>query len=230
MKVCIVGGGKVGYYLAKTLLEHGHSPIIIEKDAALCNHLADTLDLHVICGDGTSPDIIAGANPEQCHAMVAVTGSDEANLIACQIAKRVFGVKRTLARVNNPKNLQILKKLGIDVVVSATDNISRIIEREVETNAIHQILSLASGTASLTEIIIEENFPYQGQTLAQLPVPEDVVVISVTRDGELLIPRGSTQLLLQDRVLVLAKDTAFHELTLIWKLGSKTTGKGAYRA
>ena len=229
MRVCIVGGGKVGYYLAKTLLEHGHTPMVIELSSELCCHLADSLDLHVILGDGTVAEVLESAHLETCEAMVAVTGRDENNLVACQLAKKVFGVKRTVARVNNPKNAEILKQLGVDIAVSATDNLSRIIEREVETAAIQQVLSLASGTASLTEIIIEESFPHNGQTLAELPVPGDVVVISVTRDGQLLIPRGSTTLITGDRVLVLAKNTAFHELALAWDLSAFHPGKGARR-
>ncbi len=222
MRICIIGGGKVGYYLAKTLLEHGHEPTVIELNAQLCSHIADSLDLHVICGDGTFVEVLESAELSECGALVAVTGQDENNLVACQLAKQVFGVKRTVARVNNPKNSAIVKQLGVDIAVSATDNLSRLIEREVETVAIQQVLSLAGGTASLTEITIADDFPHNGQTLAELPVPADVIVISVTRSGELIIPRGNTQILAGDRVLVLAQNTAFHELAVAWDLAQKT--------
>lgn len=218
MRVCVVGGGKVGYYLSKTLLEHGHDPVLIEKDPMLCSHVADSLDLRVIYGDGTVVEVLESAGVGSCGALVAVTGRDENNLVACQLAKEVFHVRRTVARVNNPKNAPILKQLGVDIAVSATDNLSLLIEREVETAAIQQLLSLAGGNVSLTEIAVPDTFPYSGQTLAQLPMPEDVVVISVTRGDEFIVPRGNTQIVCGDKMVVLAKNTKFHDLLLAWKL------------
>ena len=218
MRVCIVGGGKVGYYLAKTLLEHGHTPVLIEDDPAMCRKVADSLDLTVVCGDGTFAEVQESADVAHCSAMVAVTGRDEDNLIVCQRAKQVFKVKRTVARVNNPKNAAVLKKLGVDIAVSATDNLTHLIEREVETAAIQQLLSLAGGTASLTEVLIPQGFAHAGKTLAELVIPKDAVVISITRDGELIVPRGNTQILVNDKVVVLAKNTAFHELAQSWNL------------
>ena len=229
MRVCIVGGGKVGYYLAKTLLEHGHTPVLIEDDPAMCRKVADSLDLTVVCGDGTFAEVQESADVAHCSAMVAVTGRDEEglvavtgrdedNLIVCQLAKQVFKVKRTVARVNNPKNAAVLKKLGVDIAVSATDNLTHLIEREVETAAIQQLLSLAGGTASLTEVLIPQGFAHAGKTLAELVIPKDAVVISITRDGELIVPRGNTQILVNDKVVVLAKNTAFHELAQSWNL------------
>ncbi|MEG2930741.1 MAG: TrkA family potassium uptake protein [Ruthenibacterium sp.] len=218
MRVCIIGGGKLGYYLAKTLHEHGHMPIVVEEDAAACARIADNLDMSVIHGDGTKPEILALCELSKCQAMVAVTGRDENNLIACQLAKQVYKVRRTVARVNNPKNASVLKMLGVDIVVSSTDNIARLIEREVETAAIRQVLSLDGGVTSLTEIVVPSSFTDDGKTLAQLPVPENVVVISVTRGDEFFIPRGNTKIHIGDKVMVLAKNDAFPMLAKVWKL------------
>lgn len=218
MKICIIGGGKVGFYLAKSLLEHGHTPIVIESRPRDCEKLADTLDIPVICGDGTTLEALEAAGCAGCAALVAVSGDDQTNLIACQLAKKVFGLPKTVARVNNPKNTEVLRQLGVDIPVSSTDNLSRLLEREVETDAIRQLLSMAGGTASLTEITIPTGFPYAGQVLAQLDMPQDAIIISVTRGDEFLIPRGSTALLEGDKVLCLAKDTAFHTLTEDWGL------------
>lgn len=218
MRVCVVGGGNVGFYLAKTLLEHGHDPVVIDADPALCRRVADSLDMTVVCGDATLAEVLEGAGVAQCGALAAVTGRDEINLIACQVAKQVFKVRRTVARVSNPKNAALLKTLGVDIAVSATDNLTQLIEREVETSAIQQLLGLAGGTASLTEVRTPPDFIFSGRTLAQLTIPKDAVIVSITRDGELLIPRGSTQVLANDRIVVLAKNTAFHELTKSWRL------------
>ena len=218
MKVIVVGGGKIGFYLTQTLLEHGHEPVLIEKDPDVCLRVANSLDLPVIQGDGTVLDTLENAGIRNCDALIGVSGQDESNLVACQLAKRYFGVERTVARVNNPKNAAVLKKLGVDIAVSATDNLTHLIEREVETAAIQQLLSLAGGTASLTEVLIPQGFAHAGKTLAELVIPKDAVVISITRDGELIVPRGNTQILVNDKVVVLAKNTAFHELAQSWNL------------
>ena len=129
MKVCIAGGGKVGMYLAQSLLAHRHKVTIIEPQEMLCRSLADSLDIPVICGDAISFDTMRTADVASCDAFVAVTGADENNLVACQIAKREFGVNRTVARASNPKNRELLHTLGVDTVVCGTDNLSHIPER-----------------------------------------------------------------------------------------------------
>ncbi|MEG0090610.1 MAG: NAD-binding protein [Oscillospiraceae bacterium] len=218
MKLCIIGGGKVGFHLAKTLIANGHSPIIIEENKHLCEKIANSLDIRVVHGDGTNLDIMELANINHYHAVIAVTGLDENNLIACQLAKKVFGVKRTIARVNNPKNTEIMKHLGVDLAVSTTDNIARILGREAETEQIRQLMSLDGGTTSLTEVIIPDAFPFAKMTLKDMPVPDDVVIVSIQRKGELIVPRGTTTIEFGDTILVMAKNTAFHNLTSLWKL------------
>lgn len=218
MRVCIVGGGKVGFYLAKTLHEHGHRPLLIEKNTETCHQIADWLDLPVVHGDGTMPEVLEGADLAGCQALVAVTGRDENNLIACQLAKRMFKVKKTVARINNPKNALVLKTLGVDIAISSTDSLARIIEREVETSAINQLLTLADGNTTLTEVIVPENFPFHGMTLRDIETVPDSIVISVTHDGALAIPHGNTRLFRGDKVMVLAKNESFRMLVKRWRL------------
>ena len=177
MKVCIAGGGKVGMYLAQSLLAHHHKVTIIEPQEALCRSLADSLDVPVVCGDAISFDTLRTADVASCDAFVAVTGNDEDNLVACQIAKREFGVDRTVARASNPKNRELLHTLGVDTVVCGTDNLSHILEREIETDTIRQLLSLGGGTASLNEILLPENFLYAGKAIMDIPIPGDTILI-----------------------------------------------------
>ena len=187
MKVCIAGGGRVGRYR--------HEIVIIEPVESQCRMLADTLDIPVICGDSISVDTLRTADVASCDAFVAVTGSDEDNLVACQIAKREFGVDRT--------------------------NLSHILEREIETDTIRQLLSLGGGTASLNEILLPENFLYAGKAIMDIPIPGDTILISITRDTEFIIPHGSTILLPWDHILCLTRDDSLHELTEAWGLSDK---------
>ena len=218
MRVCIVGGGKVGYYLAKTLLEHGHTPVLIEDDPAMCRKVADSLDLTVVCGDGTFAEVQESADVAHCSAMVAVTGRDEDNLVACQLAKQYFGIKKTVARVNNPKNAAIMKRLGVDIPVSSTDSIARLLEREVDASAIKQLVSVNRGKASISELEIPKESPLHGKTLGELNMPASSVMISITRDGELIIPRGNTQLLGGDKVMVLCSNDTITQLRKLFML------------
>ena len=206
MKVCIAGGGRVGRYLAQSLLTNHHSVVIIEPIEAQCRMLADSLDIPVICGDSISVDTLRTADVGSCNAFVAVTGSDEDNLVACQIAKREFGVDRTV---------------GVDTVVCGTDNLSHILEREIETDTIRQLLSLGGGTASLNEILLPENFKFAGKAIMDVPIPGDAILVSITRDTEFIIPHGNTVLLPWDRILVLTQDDTLHLLTDAWELNSK---------
>lgn len=128
-------------------------------------------NLSVVCGDGTFAEVQESADVAHCSAMVAVTGRDEDNLIVCQLAKQVFKVKRTVARVNNPKNAAVLKKLGVDIAVSATDNLTHLIEREVETAAIQQLLSLAGGRPRSPRCSFHRASPMRGKRWLSLSSP-----------------------------------------------------------
>lgn len=218
MKVIVVGGGKVGYYLVKTLIEHGHSPLVIEVNKDTCSYVANSLDIPAICGDGTTLEVLESAEVERCDAFVSVTGQDENNLIACQLAKKHFHVKRTVAKVNNPRNLEVMRQLGIDIAVSSTDSIARLIEREVDTSAIKQIISINQGESSISEILLPKNYRLDGKKLSEIRIPDEAVVISVIRGKETIIPRGNTQLRSNDKVLVLSSNRVLQSLKSVLKL------------
>ncbi len=212
MTVIVVGGGKVGYYLAKTLLEHGHEPKIIELDRELCHRIANDLDIPVICGDGTTIRALEEAGVYGADALIGVTGQDENNLVACQVAKRSFGIKRTVARVNNPKNAKIMKALGVDIPVSSTDNIARMLEREIDAAAIKQLMPLNRGEISLSEIELPLDFKYSGKKLSELRLPEESVIVSILRKDQIIIPRGNSTLNAGDKIFVICKDSVLHAL------------------
>ena len=211
----------MGRYLAQNLLANRHKVVIIEPVEAQCRMLADTLDISVICGNSISTDTLRTADVASCDAFVAVTGSDEDNLVACQIAKREFGVDRTVARASNPKNRELLHTLGVDTVVCGTDNLSHILEREIETDNIRQLLSLGGGTASLNEILLPADFQFAGKQVMEIPIPGDTILVSITRDTEFIIPHGNTVLLPWDRILCLTQDDSLHLLTEAWGLTDK---------
>ena len=133
MKVCIAGGGRVGRYLAQSLLANRHEIVIIEPVESQCRMLADMLDIPVICGDSISVDTLRTADVASCDAFVAVTGSDEDNLVACQIAKREFGVGGTasLNEILLPENFLYAGKAIMDIPIPG-DTILISITRDTE--------------------------------------------------------------------------------------------------
>ena len=216
MIVIVVGGGKVGFYLARTLIEHGHEPRIIEKDKDCCQMIANDLDIPIICGDGTYVEVLASAGVDDADAFIGVTGKDEANLIACQLAKRRFHVQKTVARVNNPKNASVMKKLGVDIPISSTDNIARLLEREVDTALIKQLMEFDRGDTSLNEFVVPHPYKRNGIKLSELKLTEEIAIVSIIRDGELIIPRGNTQIFSNDKVMVVCKNTQLHKLAAVF--------------
>lgn len=218
MKVIVVGGGKVGYYLAKTLLEHHHKPSIIEINKQKCEKIANDLDVPVFSGDGTMATVLSLAGIEEADVFVSVTGQDQNNLIACQLAKNKFNVPKTIARINNPKNSYIFKKLGVDISISTTDNIANMIEREVDVSEIKQLASLNRGQASIIEFEVPEKFKFSGETLLDIPTPQDCIIVTVSRNGELIIPRGNTEIFVGDMLVMIVKDEVVHEVGALFGL------------
>ena len=218
MNVLVIGCGKVGYFLARTLREHGHHPTLIEADRERAKRSANELDMVVYCGDGTSIDMLETAGCADTDALIAVTGSDQNNLVACQLAKRLFRVKRTVARVNNPKNTQVLRRLGVDIALSSTDVLARLIEREVDSAVIRQIVPLNQGEASINEIDLPDNYPLDGVRLQDLSLPEESILVSITRGDKMIIPRGKTQLHSGDRIILLCDNRELHQLRRVLKI------------
>ncbi len=217
MKVCIAGGGKVGFYLAKSLLDHNHHITLIETDEAQCRYLSNELGIPVIMGSAIDLHTLELADCANCSAFVSVMRSDESSLIACQMAKHL-GAKKTVARASNPENKILLRELGVDIVICGTDNLSHILEREIETDSMRQLLTLAGGSASLNEITLPENFIHQGKMLMELGIAGDANLVSVTRGEEFIIPNGRTTLQAGDRVLCLTHETTLRKLMEDWNL------------
>ncbi len=201
MYIIIVGGGKIGYYLAKTLLQDEHEILIIEKDKRRGDIISADLGGIVLRGDGTDSIVMEEAGMARAELAVAVTGDDEDNLMICQMAKKKFDVKRTIARINNPKNEHIFKLLGIDNTVSVTDLILARIEREIPAHSLVHLLTLREAGVSFIEAKVPANSPVIGQPLRNLGVPDDCVIPLIIRGGKGIVPYGETRLEMGDEVV-----------------------------
>ncbi len=214
MYIIVVGGGKVGYYLAKTLLEEGNEVLVIEKDAHRCSLLTDELaEASILQGDGCEVAYMAEAGMRRADVVVAVTGDDEDNLVICQVARVRFNVPRTVARVNNPKNQAIFRKLGIDVTVSSTELILSQIEQVLPAQSLFHLLTLRSVGISFIELEIPPTSPALGRPVRDLGIPDDSVLPLVIRQEEKpIIPFGDTVLEAGDQVIAVTSEAS--EVTL----------------
>ena len=204
MNIVIIGGGKVGYYLAKTLKSYKHDVVIIETKKDLCEKVANQLNIPVCNGDGTTIEKLEEVHASKADILIAVTGRDEDNLIACQLAKSNFGIKRTISRVNNPKNIEVFKKLGVDMAVSSTSIIADLIEREIDYTGMKTLMMLNNGKITLSEIEVMENSKVCNKKLRDIKFPKDSILISVIRDEAVIVPRGETVLQKGDDVIAVS--------------------------
>jgi trk system potassium uptake protein TrkA len=209
MYVIVVGGGKVGYYLTKSLLEEGHEVLVIEQDRQRCRTVSDELGVNVMQGDGCEASSMVEAGMARADVVVAVTGDDEDNLVVCQVAKHKFNVPRTVARLNNPKNEKIVRRLGIDATVSSTELILSQIERVIPAQPLVHLLSLKNVGVNFVELEIPPGSPAAGRALKELGIPDDCIFPLVIRGGDqAIIPYGDTQLEVGDHVVVVTSDAS----------------------
>jgi len=215
MYAVIVGGGKVGYYLAKDLLARGHEVTIIERDERKCHRIQDDLGSIVLEGE-CSTDLMEQAGASRADVFIAVTGEDETNLVLSQIAKRFFQIPRAIARVVNPKNRKVFNQLGIDLTVSATEIITSLIEQEMATQEILPLVSLGRGKLEIVELHLPADSPALKKTVQRLSLPEDSILISVIRGDQVIVPRGDTTFRPNDTVIALTATTRADELKKVF--------------
>jgi len=214
--VIIVGGGKVGYHLAKTLLSEGHEVLILEKDRKTYEWLIEELGETVMLGDGCEIRTMTEAGMARANVVVAVTGDDEDNLVICQMAKRKFGVPRTIARVNDPKNEELFRELGIDQTVSSTRIIYNLLDQQIETGEVIPLAALKRGEIELVEVDITPGSPVEGQKIGQLDLPPNTLIISILRDGTPIVAHSDTKLRVGDSVIAMIKAEREKELQAVF--------------
>lgn len=201
MYIIVVGGGKIGFYLAKELVESNHEVLVIERDASKCAEIAETLGEIVMRGDGCEAAIQEQAGVGRADMILAVTGDDEDNLVASQVARHIFNVPRTIARVNNPKNEQIFRELGIDFTVSATSVVLSQIEQQLPSHPLIPLLTLRRGF-ELVEIKIPEGAAVEGRPLKDVLLPHQSLVWGIVdTEGNPKAPTMDTVLHAGDEIV-----------------------------
>ncbi len=212
MRVILIGGGKLVYFLAKDFLSKGHQLTIINHDPTEARNLSRHLKATVILGDGTNPQKLQEAGAYGANIILSVTHHDQDNLVACQIAKKRFGVSRTIALVNDPDYQEVFLKLGVTVAFSATQILATLIEQQADFDEIKSLIPIAQGQLSVTELTLPVDSPAVGQRLANLTLPEGSLVACILRQGEVIVPRGWSHLQAADRLIVISQPQNYEQV------------------
>jgi trk system potassium uptake protein TrkA len=204
MYIIVVGGGKVGFYLSKTLLSEGYEVLLIERNHHKVDYFNEQLGAVAVGGDGAESAVLEKAGAGRADVVIAVTGEDEDNLVVCQMAKLAFNVGKTIARVNNPKNEPIFKALGIDVTVSHTAHIMSIIEQAIPKSPMIHLLNLQHPDMAIVDLKIGSDSPVLGSEMGDVQLPPDCIIAAVLRGPDLIIPSETTELLEGDDIIAIA--------------------------
>ena len=206
MYIIVAGGGKVGYYLAKGLINEGHEVLVIEKDSRKTERIAEELGSVAVRGDACEAATLAEVGTARADVVIAVTGDDEDNLVICQVAKAKFQVPRTIARINNPRNQTIFRKLGIDFTVSSTDVILAQIEHELPFHNLIPLLNLKQYGLEIVELKIPTGSPAVGKQIRDLPLPGGSVLAAIIDPQRgVQVASGDVVLRVEDEVVAITK-------------------------
>lgn len=203
MRGIIVGGGKVGYYILKTLIERKYEVVMIERNPVICSRIAKDVNAIVLCGDGTDTSVLTDADIANVEIVAAVTGKDEENLVICQIAKLKFNVAKTIARINNPKNITLFRQLGVDRTVSSTEVIANLIEWELEDHGLKIVQTIDTGGLLLAEATIGVRNFWIDHEPGTIRMPASSRLITLIREGVGITKFEGEKLQVGDRMLLL---------------------------
>jgi trk system potassium uptake protein TrkA len=202
MYAIIVGAGKVGRNLARELISKDHEVTLIEASRERYLTLEEEFEHAIHYGDATELWVLERAGVQRADLVIAVTGDDEDNMLVCQVAKEKYLCDRIIARVNNPRNYDHFKLLGILPAVSATDLILRLIEHEVPRYGLVHLLALEEERLEIIELEVDPEAPTVGERISDITLPDGSLIISVLREGSGFVPRPDTVIEAGDGVLL----------------------------
>ncbi len=221
MKITVVGCGKIGCTVIESLLAEGHEITAIDNDEDVISEITNIYDVMAVCGSGTDSDVLLEAGISEL--LIAVTGSDEFNMLTCFIAKRL-GVTHTIARIRNPeyndKSLSFLRKeLGLSMAINPERFVSRELFNLLKLPSAIKVEAFSRGNFEMVELILRENSPLDGVSLIELKKkhPDNFLICAVQRGDKLYIPDGNFVLKSGDKIGITASSVEIQRL--LRKLG-----------
>ena len=216
MYILTVGAGKVGWNLARELIDKDNEVTVVESDAQRYATVEEELEHAVQYGDGSELWVLERAGIERAEMVIAVTGDDEDNILICQVAREKYGVERVIARCNNPRNLQHFELLGVKPAVSATDLILRLIEHEVPKYGPLHLLDLPQEQLEIIELEVSEEANVAGKMVKDIGLPDGSLVVAVLRDGSGFVPLSDSVIQTGDEVMLVLDTGLEDEVTQLF--------------
>lgn len=213
MEIVIVGDGKVGYILTQELSQEGHDVTVIDKNSQVISDTAAMLDVRCIRGNGASLQAQRDAGVPEADLLIAVTSTDELNMLCCLLARKL-GAKHTIARIRNPEyseQLYLLKNdLGLSMSINPELECAREIARMVKFSSAIRLDTFANGKVDLVEYKLDADSPIVGRKLSMLTgiLTVDILICAVERGGEVFIPNGDFVLQAGDRIHITGNNQA----------------------
>ncbi len=221
-RVMIAGGGKSGLFLAKMLEQKGISVKIIEIDYERCKELASELGSSMVLnGDASEIDVLMDEGLESMDAFVAVTGFDEENLLLSLLVRQ-HGVESVVAKVSRQTFIPVIKNLGTSAIINPQEIIANDVLASIRRSGIVLFSKLIHGQAEFREIQAEGSMPLTKKSLAELDIPEGIIILALRRGKSIIIPNGKTQIAAGDKVVILSLLSAGGELEALLTNGQKS--------
>lgn len=201
--VLLIGGKNRTISMASSLLSQGYHVTAINKNYDFCMKLAEIKGLVVIHGDGTKPCILEEACAKDCDIAIALTDKDADNLVACQICKKQFGIRKTVSLVMDPNKTSFFHKMGVDRVVCSVSAVTGIIQQQAFIDEMTNIVPVGEGRVQIVEVLITRQSPVADKKLWEITLPQEAIVGCILRTDKTIIPRGDTRILPGDTLVVL---------------------------
>ena len=216
-RIFLIGGFQKTKFLAKSLLKKGYHVTAINKDTEKCVAMAEIENLTVFNGDGTKPFVLEDADAYNADIAIALTEYDADNLVICELCKKKFHIKKTVALISDPKKTEFFYRMGIDSVVCAITAVANIIEQQTFLDGMATLVPIGEGRVSIAQIPIAATAPAVGKKLWEINLPKGVIVGCVLRGEQSIVPQGDTRILTGDVLVLISSNkqqmAAIKELT-----------------
>jgi trk system potassium uptake protein TrkA len=212
MKIVIAGGKHEADFVIKALKEEHHHLIVINQDRVFAEYISTSNDLPVFPGDPTKAYCLSDAEAYGSDVLLALGDSDTDNYITCITAKRLFNIKKTVAKVRNPKNVEIFKKLGVDSVISSTYLLAQTILNESSVEKILKTLSIEDEKIVMIELGVEADYSLVNKRIMDIKFPRNINISCIFRDPHVIIPNGSTVIKPEDKLIIISTPTEQEEI------------------
>ena len=204
MKIVIVSGHNEADFLIDSLLQKNHKLVVINEDKEYSQYLSFKYDIPVVFGDPCKQYILENADINSFDILISLMKEDQDNFAICQTAKKLYKVKKVVCLVNNPKNVEIFKKLGLDTVISATYSISKLIEQASTLESLMNSLSIENEKIIMSEILVNKDFSSVNKKLSELTFPKNSIISCILRENNMIVPNGNTKIELGDKLFIIS--------------------------